>query len=243
LVLGLSPLWAGLWLAPSALGFVAGSLLAPQVARRVRPAVLIAGGLVLAAAGFGLLTRAGSSAGLVVLVAGSVVFAVGLAPAVTLTTDLIIGAAPPQRAGAAAAISETGAELGGALGIAVLGSIGTAIYRAHVAGAVPAGVPADIAEAARGTLGGAVAAAGQLPDQLGATLLPTAQAAFTQGLQVAAGISAVVMIGAAGLAAVLLRRVAASTADARPDHQQRPNATHGMDVPAQPVLTPSCAVS
>ena len=86
----------------------------------------------------------------------------------TLATDLIVGSAPPERAGAASAISETGAELGGALGIAILGSIGTAVYRGAMADAVPAGVPPEAAEAARDTLGGAVAVAEQLPDQLGA---------------------------------------------------------------------------
>ena len=83
----------------------------------------------------------------------------------TLTTDLIVGSAPPERAGAASAISETSAEFGGALGIAVLGSIGTAVYRGAMADAMPAGVPPEAAEAARDTLGGAVAAAEQLPDR------------------------------------------------------------------------------
>lgn len=84
---------------------------------------------------------------------GSVVLALGLSPVVTLGTDLIVGSAPAERAGAASSLSETGAELGGALGIAVLGSIGTAVYRRMMADAVPASVPHEIAEAARGTLG------------------------------------------------------------------------------------------
>ncbi len=244
LVLGLSPLQAGLWLVPSALGFVVGSMLAPQLARRIRPASVIAAGLVLAAGGFGLLTRVESSAGLAVLVGGSVVFAVGVAPAATLTTDLIIGAAPPERAGVAAAISETGSELGGAIGIAVLGSIGTAIYRGQVADAVLAGAPAQAAEAARAALGGAVAAAGQLPDQLGAPLLAAARDAFTQGLQVAAGISAGVVIGGAILAGVLLRRVrAGSDAGERPDREQCTHVAGDTGLAAPPVLTPSFAVN
>ena len=93
----------------------------------------------------------------------SVIFSLGLAPVFTLATDLIVGARPPERAGAASAISETSAELGGALGIAILGSIGTAVYRGAMLRAVPAGVPAELAEAARDTLGGAVAAAASSP--------------------------------------------------------------------------------
>ncbi len=88
---------------------------------------------------------------------GFVVYSLGLAPVFTLATDLVVGSAPPERAGAASAISETASEFGGALGIAILGSIGTAIYRADMADSLPAGVPLATAEAARETLGGAVA--------------------------------------------------------------------------------------
>jgi DHA2 family multidrug resistance protein-like MFS transporter len=124
-----------------------------------------------------------------------------------LTADLVVGTAPPERAGAASAISETGAELGGALGIAVLGSLGTAVYRSQVVAALPSGISPEAARAVQETLAGAVTVAGQLPDQLGAALLNTAQGAFILGLQLTAVIGAVVMIGLAVLTATLLRRV------------------------------------
>src|SRR5262249_9204608 len=120
LVLGLSPLRAGVWAVPSALGFVIGSLLAPRLARPLRPAHVMTAGMGLAAAGFAMLTLVRSGSGLALLVIGSTVFAIGLAPVFTLATDVVVAAAPQERAGAASAISETGAELGGALGIAVL---------------------------------------------------------------------------------------------------------------------------
>ena len=141
LVLGLSPLQAGLWTVPSGGGFIVGSLLTPLLVRRARPALVMAGGLALAAVGFGLLTQLDGAADLAVLVTGSVVFSLGLAPVFTLAADLVVGAAPPERAGAASGISETSSEFGGALGIAVLGSVATAIYRSQVTDAVPAGVP------------------------------------------------------------------------------------------------------
>ncbi len=207
LVLGLSPMLAGLWMVPSAGGMIVGSLLAPLPVRRVRPAYVVAAGMAPAAAGFGLLTQVHGSSGLAVLVAGSVLISLGVAPAVTLATDLIVGAAPPERAGAASAMSETGSELGGALGIAVLGSIGTAVYRGHMAGTLPAGVPRGSASAARDTLGGALAAARPLPDHVSAALLGTAREAFAQGLHVTAVISAAVAISVAILAVALLRQV------------------------------------
>ena len=127
-VLGLSPLQAGLWMLPFFVGWISGSMLAPLLARRLRPAFALSAGLVLATGGFGLLTRVDGGSALAVLVSGSLLVSLGLAPVFTLATDVIVGAAPPERAGAASAISETGSELGGALGIALLGSLATAVY-------------------------------------------------------------------------------------------------------------------
>jgi DHA2 family multidrug resistance protein-like MFS transporter len=219
LVLGLSPLQAGLWMLPSSLGFIVGSLLTPLLVRRARPAFVMAAGMVLAAVGFGLLTQLDGT-GLAVLVIGSVVFSLGSAPMTTLATDLMVGTAPPERAGAASGISETSSELGGALGIAILGSIGTAVYRGQMTDAVPAAVPGEAAAAARDTLGGAVAAAGQLPDQLGTALLDAAREAFTQGVQLSFAISAAVAIGIAILVAALLRHVGAGS---EPEEQPAPS--------------------
>jgi DHA2 family multidrug resistance protein-like MFS transporter len=150
---------------------------------------------------------------------------------VTLATDLIVGAAPPQRAGAAAGVSETSAELGGALGIAVLGSIGVAVYRGQVADAIPAGLPAQAAAAARDTLGGALAVAGQLPEQPGAALLTVAQEAFTQALQVTAALGAALAIALAILAAALLSGVRPSS---QPDQQPGPSQQEAGVARSQP---------
>ncbi len=206
LVLDLSPLRAGLWTVPSAGGFIAGSLLTPVLVRWARPAVVMAGGLALAAVGFVLVAQVGGDNALTILVTGSVIFSLGLAPVFTLAADLVVGTAPSERAGGAAGISETSSELGGALGIAVLGAVGTAVYRNQVDDAVPAEVSSAAADAARDTLGGATAAAGELPGQLGAELLDAARDAFTTGLQVAATLSAAVVITAAVLVLALLKR-------------------------------------
>ncbi|MGH7309240.1 MAG: MFS transporter [Candidatus Rokuibacteriota bacterium] len=207
LVLGLSPLEAGLWTVPSMAAYVAGSILVPALARRFRPAYVMGAGLVFAAAGFGVLTQVGASGGLAAVVVGSVIYSLGICPAIILSTDLVVGSAPVERAGAASAISETSAELGGALGIAILGSIGAAVYRSTMAGAVPTGVSPEAAEAARATLGGAVAAAERLPDGLGAALLIPAREAFTDGMQLAIAICAATVAATAPVVAALLRRV------------------------------------
>lgn len=113
--------------------------------------------------------------------AGSIVFCVGLSPVFTLTTDLVVSTAPPERAGAASALSETAAEFGGALGIAVLGSLAAAAYRSTISKVLPSGLTPQAEEAARSTLGGAVTVAADLPSALGVALLDAARLAFSQG--------------------------------------------------------------
>ena len=213
LVVGLSPLHAGLWSLPSAAGFVIGSQLTPKVAQRVRPAYLIGGGLFAGAIGLALLTQVGVSGGLPTLVTASVVISLGLAPVFGLTTEMIVGSAPAEQAGAASGISETGAELGGALGLAALGSIGVALYRGEVSDKLPAGVPTEAADAARDTLGGAVGVAAQLPGDLGSAVLNVARQAFVDGMQLTAGIAAVIAVGLAVLAITSLRHISPATHD------------------------------
>ena len=169
--------------------------------------MVIAGGLALAAIGFGLLAQLDEQTSFVILAAGLAISSLGLAPVFTLATDLVVGSAPPERAGSASAISETTAELGGALGIAILGSVGTAIYRSEVSQAIPAGVPDKAREVAVDTLGGAVGVAEQLPAELGSLLLDSARSAFIHGLQLTVVISVAVAAAAAVLVFVALRNV------------------------------------
>jgi MFS transporter, DHA2 family, multidrug resistance protein len=206
LVLGLSALEAGLWTVPSAGGFIAGSLLAPVFVRRLRPGFVVAGGLALTAAGLALLTQVEGGSDLALVVAASVVIALGVAPPVTLGTDLVVGSVRPERAGVASGISETGAELGGALGIALLGSIGVAVYRHEMTQGLPSGLSSGQAAAAGDTLGGAVDVVEGLGGERGTSLLVTAQEAFTQGMQVAALAAAAVAVATAVVAALFLRR-------------------------------------
>ena len=198
LVLGMSPLEAGLWTLPWALSFIVGSNVTPILARRIDPAWLMGGGLVLAALGFGVLLGIEAGSGLPLIVLGSIAFSLGMAPSFTLTNDLIIGSAPPERAGAAAGVSETAAEVGGALGIAVLGAIGVAVYRRGIDDDLPGDLSSDKTEAAQGTLGGALEVSADLPPAAGEGLVSAAEAAFTTGLHLGALIAAVVSLALAG---------------------------------------------
>ncbi len=202
LVEGLSPLRAGLCMLPAAAASAVSFLVSPLLARRHRPARLIGAGLALSVLGLLVFTVA---SGVVALAAGWTVISLGAGPLVTLATDLVIGSVPPERAGAAAAMNETGGQFGFALGIAVLGSVVTAVYRSRIA--LPAGLSGHDAAAARDTLDGASSVAAHLPAPLAQAVLGPARAAFTDGMHVVAGISAVLLAVVAVTMVTLLRQV------------------------------------
>ena len=206
MVQGFTPLRSGMLMIPSSIGFIAGSMLTPRIVRRFRPSYVTGGGLLMAAIGFLVLTRIDASSGVGYLVAGSLIYSIGLALAFTVATDIIVGSAPPERAGAAAAISETFAEFGGALGIAVLGSIGTAIYRRSMADAVAGSIPIEAADAARATLAGALVTAEGLQPLLRADLIAAARHAFAAAMHVVYSINVAVMVVTAIIVTTLLNK-------------------------------------
>ena len=204
LVLGLSPFQAGLATLPWSISFVIGSLLAPRVARRWSGRAVLSTCLMIAALGFALLAIIGETSGLAVLLAGTVITSIGFAPIFTVGNEMIITSAPPERSGAASALSETSSEFSGALGVAVFGSIGTALYRHELARGLPVGTPTDATQAAMETLGGAVAVAGRLCSPHAEALLIAARSAFVDAMQDIAFGSAAIMVAAAFLAARML---------------------------------------
>jgi MFS transporter, DHA2 family, multidrug resistance protein len=213
LILGLSPLEAALWSLPSAIGFIAAGIAAPRIIHRFRPSVIMGVGMAVAALGTAMLLglSVDGEGGIVLIAVASTIISVGLGPVITLATELIVGSAPPEQAGAATGISETSGELGGALGIAILGSLGTAVYRSRLADSLPADMPAEVADAARDTLGGALAIAETLPGALADALVAAAQVAFVDALHVVAAVAAILAVATAIVSAAALRKVPART--------------------------------
>ncbi|MGC4756300.1 MFS transporter [Micromonospora trifolii] len=207
LVEGLTPLRAGLLLVPQAVAMIGATTVAPLLARRFRPGHVMAVGQLVTAAGFLLLTGAEGDHALMVVLVAFVVASAGIALPSALVTDLIVGSAPPERAGSAASLSETSGELGIALGVAVLGSAGAAVYRAELGPALPAGLPAEAAARARDGLAGAVTVAGELPGGVGGPLVDAARAAYTSGLVLTAAAGVVLLLGLAVVAALAFRSV------------------------------------
>ncbi|MET9549823.1 MFS transporter [Streptomyces sp. NPDC006627] len=196
-VLGKSAVEAALWaLLPSVpIGFAA-PVATALVQRGMDRAHVVAAGFVITAGGYGLLALAGTDS-LWLVLAGAGVLACGAVVVGSQLTDLALGAAPAEKAGTASSLLETGQEFGGAMGMALLGSIGNAVYRDAIPGSAPDG--------ARETLGGAVASAQHLPGRPADTLLATAREAFTTGMHAAALTGAVILLAAATVAAGALR--------------------------------------
>jgi DHA2 family multidrug resistance protein-like MFS transporter len=207
LVVGLRPLQAALTLVPGLAVMIVSGLIVVPIVRRVTPRVIVAVGLGSAGVGYATVWLSGAEAPVALFVVGFALVGLGVGAAETISNDQIIAAVPPDRAGAASAVSETAYEVGAVLGTAVLGSMLTAIYRGSLV--IPAGVPAETGEAARETLGGAVSAAGTLEAPLGRQLLDAATHAFDAGLVATAGVGAGVMVVAVVVALVSLRRASA----------------------------------
>ncbi|TMR41211.1 MFS transporter [Actinomadura geliboluensis] len=198
LVQGRQPLEAGLAELPAAAGAVAAGLIAGRAARRLSVRAVVSGGLAAIALALAALTAIGESTGYPVLGGALLVVGLGAGFSFTVTADVILSSAPKEQAGAASAVSETAYELGAALGIALLGSVVTGAYRGFSG---PPGTP----DTARESLGGAVDAAAHMPPGAGSQLLDAARQSFVDGLAIAAGAGAAVLLAAAVAAWFLLR--------------------------------------
>jgi DHA2 family multidrug resistance protein-like MFS transporter len=186
---------------------IAATLLAPRIAHRVRVGWVMAAGLALSACGYVVVSGVDPSMGLTTLVAGLAVINVGVGPMVALGYDVVLASAPPEKAGSASSVAETGGEFGVALGIAVFGSLGAAIYRLQVADALPPDLPHRVASEAGESLAGAVSTAAHLGPPLGVEVLEAARDAFATAVDAVAVVGAVLFALLAILAALALRRI------------------------------------
>jgi DHA2 family multidrug resistance protein-like MFS transporter len=200
LVLGLTPLQAGLWSTPVGFGFVVGSLLTSPALKLMRPGYVLGCGLTVAAVGLGAMALAVHAHSLILIIVGNVVFSIGMAPPTTIIADLIVSAAPQEQSGAASALSEMASELGGALGIALLGSLVTFIYRQALSASIPPMVHGEALERALRGIGSAVSLA---QDDGGSALVSAAQGAYSDAAQAAFWASAcIVLVTAVGALAM-----------------------------------------
>mgnify|MGYP000905124923 CR=1 FL=1 len=199
LVRGYSTLQAGLTELPTSLASIAVAVVVAAVVRRLGNGRSLGGGLILAAVGLLVIVVGESYGGIVVICIGLLIIGIGIGLAFTVSTDAVLGSVPADRAGAASAISETGFELGVALGIAVLGTIQDVGYRLLL-GSAPSGLPGRVADAAEQSLA-ILSGVIERTDSRQVQLLGQAQMAFTHAMQTTAVIAAIVLLAAAIMAA------------------------------------------
>ena len=205
LVLNLTPLQAGLWSTPVGFGFVVGSLLTSPALKLMRPAYVLGCGLALGATGLTVMALAVGVHSLILIVLGNVAFSIGTAPCTAIIADLVVSSAPQERSGAASALSELASELGGALGIALLGSLVTVVYRSVLSANAPPTLSGTSLELA---LRGIGAAAGSAHAGAGAHgLMAVARTAYSDATQVAFWGAAVIMLLTAAGAVAKFRGV------------------------------------
>lgn len=204
LVLGLSPLAASLSMIPMASFGITGAIIASILVSRMSRQKVIALGLVAASLGLIGIALATPTQSLILIIISGIVLSIGVTAFLSLATDLTVSSAPPTHAGSASALSETSSELGSALGIAVLGTIVSMVYRSAVN--VPTGLSSIDAEQAGQSLQNATAAADALLEGVGSLLLETAQSAFSAGQSIIAGIAAGLLLALAGAVTWVARR-------------------------------------
>ncbi|KRA23646.1 MFS transporter [Microbacterium sp. Root61] len=202
LILGLSPMDAGLALLPGLAVMILAGLVVVPISRRVAPRVLVPAALVLSVLGYILVALTADGGSLVMLIVAFMSLGAGIGMAETVSNELVLSSAPSAKVGAASAVSETAYELGAVLGTTIMGGILTAFYRVNLA--LPAGLPADASDAARETLAGAMVAADGLSEPLSSALRDAAAHAFDGGVVITSLIGAALVVVAAVVAATTL---------------------------------------
>ena len=205
LVLGLQPLDAGLVLLPGLIVMIIAGLVIVPISKRVRPGIVVPIALVVSAVGYASIAITGGDVSALGIGLAFVALGLGIGSAETVSNELVIASAPPEKAGAASGVSETAYELGAVLGTATLGTVLTASYRSSVV--LPDGLTAAQQQAAGETLGGAANVAAQLPGDLAGALMDSARHAFDNGVGVAAWIGVGLIVAAMLVAAIGLRRI------------------------------------
>ncbi|MFF5263951.1 MFS transporter [Actinomadura viridis] len=206
-VSGMTPFEAALCLLPGMAVATVSAMVSPLLGRKIRPAYLIAGGVLGVAAVFAWFTRLGADSGPAVLIVGFAVMGLCEGPLLALGTSLVVGSAPPEKAGSVSSMTQVANEAGASLGVAVMGSVGAGVYARRLDDTAPADLPGAAVAAARESVAGALTAASELPAHLGDPLAAAARGAFAGGMSVFAAVCVVISVVASALIAALLRHV------------------------------------
>jgi EmrB/QacA subfamily drug resistance transporter len=202
-VLGYTALQAGLRLTPMALVLMVVAPLAGQLVARVGTKAMVALGMAIGAGGLWYLAQTTPASGYLHVLGGLVILAVGLSMSMVPATESIMGSLPPGKAGVGSAMNDTTREIGGALGVAILGSVLASHYTAAI-GKAFASLPGPAMAAAKSSVGGAIQVGQQIGGQVGQVLAATAKSTFITAMGSSLKIAAAVALGGAVISALWL---------------------------------------
>jgi EmrB/QacA subfamily drug resistance transporter len=200
---GFGPLQAGVWSLPVAAGIAIGGPLSARITARLGAKLTVSGGLAIIAGGLALYSTARPGSGFALIGGAEAILGLGMGLAMTPATDSIMGTLPPERASVGSAMNDTVRQVGGALGVAVLGSVLSSHYRDGMDGATH-GLPAQAGHAAQDSIAGASTIAEKIGGAAGETLHHASNLAFADGMQIAMLVAAAVTAAGALVALLLL---------------------------------------
>lgn len=210
----------GIRLLPMIAAVVVGGVATDRLTARLGTALVVAGGLLVTAAGLVLLSRADAGTGYGLVGTSLAVMGLGLGLAMPTALDAVLGALPPAQAGAGTALSRTLQQIGASFGVAILGSLFNSVYRSGMAAHL-AGLPAQVQVAARDSVAGAAIVASRMPPPAARALLQASHDAYAQGM------AEVLLVCAALLAvgALLVARFLPARGSEPPDNSEMPDGT------------------
>jgi predicted MFS family arabinose efflux permease len=211
--LGYDALGAGVRFLPLAAGIIVATALSSRLVSRVGTKIVVTTGLLLAAIGLLTLLTTDTSSGYGVIALAFVICGVGLGLTISPCTDAFMGSVPAQQGSIGSAMNDTTRQVGGALGVAILGSVLSSAFGSSVDGRVTAGLPTEAADLAQDSLGGALAVANRLPGPRGQALVDAAREGFIDGVHRAAVVGVAVLLVGAVLTWLFLPARAGEQAD------------------------------
>lgn len=207
LIMELKPLEAGAWSTFFSIGFILSATLSPQLVKKIKPAYMMSGGLFVGALGFLLISQINGLKDIYILALGTLLFSIGLSPVLLFTTGMLVNTAPEEKAGSAAALSETANELGGATGIALLGSLGHFLFHLKLNSLITFQLSADLESAFQGTLDSALSSIKNLPQEQAVPLKNLIHSAYNDSFSFIMLISTTLLLILAGFVLKYLKDV------------------------------------
>ena len=202
-VLGYDTLDAGLRITPVALGIIAGAGSSTRLVSRLGTKIIVSWGLTVVAGGLALLSTVDDGSGYGLVATSLIILGYGMGTAMAPATEAIMGAVPKDNAGVGSAVNDATRQVGGALGVAILGSLLSTSYSSSMEDAT-ANLPAPAASAAGDSVGAAVGIAARLGGPEGAALIASARSAFVDGMSVSLLVAAGFALTGAIFAALFL---------------------------------------